>query len=64
MTANGCGIGILPTLMTKTLYPKTLKQIIDAPIYSEELCLVYRNEIRSIQAIQTITTAIKNYCNK
>ncbi|MCE0721858.1 MULTISPECIES: LysR family transcriptional regulator [Legionella] len=64
MTANGCGIGILPTLMTNTLYPKKLKQIIDAPVYSEELCLVYRNEIRSIQAIQTITTAIKNYCNK
>lgn len=64
MAAKGCGIGILPTLMTNTLYPKKLKRIMDAPIFSEELCLVYRNEIRSIPAIQTITTAIKNYCNK
>lgn len=64
LTANGAGIGILPTLMTKTLYPTKLKKIPDTPVYSEEICLVWRNENRNILAIQTIAKAIKKHCQK
>lgn len=64
MTANGCGVGILPSMMTGSLYPKKLKRVHEAPVCSEELCLVYRHEIRNIRAIQTITESIKKYCSK
>ena len=61
LTANGCGIGILPTRVAKSMYPDKLKRITKAPVYSDEICLIYRNENRNIQAIQTIADAIKDF---
>lgn len=63
ITANGCGIGILPSLMTKTLYPKKLELIENMPVFNEEICLIYRNEIRTIPAIRKICDSIKKYCS-
>lgn len=63
LTANGCGIGILPTRVAKLMYPKKLKPIPDAPVYSDEICLVYRNENRNVQAVQTIVNVIKCFFN-
>lgn len=60
LTANGCGIGILPTRVAKAMYPDKLKRVPKSPIYSDEVCLVYRNENRSVQAIQTIANIIKD----
>ena len=60
-TFNGCGIGILPARVAKTLYPNKLKPIPKMPAYSDELCLVYRNENRNIKAIQAIVTAVKGF---
>lgn len=59
LTAHGCGIGILPTRVAVSMYPNKLKRIPLAPIYSDEICLVYRNENRNVQAIQTIVSLIK-----
>ncbi|CDZ77782.1 Cyn operon transcriptional activator [Legionella massiliensis] len=59
LTANGCGIGILPTRVAKSMYPDKLRRIPNAPVYSDEVCLIYRNENRNIQAIQTISNVIK-----
>lgn len=64
LTANGCGIGILPERVAKTLYPDKLKRVAKAPVYSDEICLVYRNENRNVQAIQTIVSFIKNHFNR
>lgn len=61
LTAMGSGIGILPARVAKSLYPRELKQIPKMPIYSDELCLIYRNENRNVKAIQTIATAIKEF---
>ena len=61
LTANGCGIGILPSRVAKSMYPDKLKRIPNAPVYSDEICLVYRHENRGVQAIQTITNVIKDY---
>lgn len=61
LTANGCGIGILPARVAMSMYPNKLKRISKAPIYYDEICLVYRNENRSVRAIQTITGTIKDY---
>jgi LysR family transcriptional regulator, cell division regulator len=61
LTANGCGIGILPTRVAKSMYPNKLKRVPNAPVYSDEICLIYRNENRNVQAIQTITSFIKDF---
>lgn len=61
LTAQGCGIGILPERMVKTMYPNKLHAVANMPVYSDDICLVYRNENRQIQAIQTIVNAIKAY---
>jgi DNA-binding transcriptional LysR family regulator len=61
LTANGCGIGILPTRVANALYPDKLKRIPDSHFYSDEICLIYRNENRNVQAIQTIATTIKQF---
>ncbi|WP_131782468.1 LysR family transcriptional regulator [Legionella gresilensis] len=63
MAAQGCGIGILPKLMTSTLYPERLICVNQSPIYREEVSLVYRNENRGIKAMQVIAEAIKHYCD-
>jgi len=59
LTSVGCGIGILPTRVVNSMYSEKLKRIPNAPVYSDEICLVYRNENRNVQAIQTIVNAIK-----
>lgn len=61
LTMHGCGIGILPTRVAKSMYPNNLKQIKSAPRYIDELCLIYRNENRDVKAIQIITKVIKDY---
>lgn len=58
LTAHGAGIGILPERVVKALYPKKLCRIPHAPVYKDEICLVYRHENRHIQAVQTIIQAI------
>jgi len=63
LTTAGCGIGILPTRVVKSLYPDKLKRIPKAPVYSDEVCLVYRNENRNVEAIQVIVNIIKNFFN-
>lgn len=59
LCAAGAGIAILPTRVVKALYPKTLRPIHQAPVYSDEVCLVYRNELRHVRAAQIIVDAIR-----
>lgn len=61
MAAKGCGIGILPGRVATALYPKLLERIPKTPAHIDEICLIYRNENRHIQAFQTIITAIKKH---
>ena len=61
LTANGVGIGILPTSVALSAYPKILKQIPKMPMFHDEICLVYRHENRNIKAMQTIINAIKSH---
>lgn len=59
LTANGGGIGILPTCIALSTYPK-LTAVPKMPYYHDEICLVYRHENRSIKALQAIISSIKN----
>lgn len=61
LTANGCGIGILPTRVANAISSNKLKRVPKTPTYSDELCLIYRHENRNVKAIQVITDAIKKF---
>jgi len=61
LTAAGCGIGILPARVVQSMYPDKLKRVPQTPVYSDEICLVYRNENRHVQAVQTIVNVIKEF---
>lgn len=58
LTAAGCGIGILPACFAETLYAGRLVQLKDAPVFSDEVCLICRHENRQVQAVQAIMDAI------
>lgn len=62
LTASGCGIGILPTRVVKAMYPDKLKRVAKAPVYKDEVCLIYRNENRNVRSIQAMAAAIKDVC--
>ncbi|MGX6642771.1 LysR family transcriptional regulator [Legionella pneumophila] len=62
LTALGLGYGILPTRVT---YPyKHLKKVLNAPVFRDEICLVYRPEKHnnpvSKKIIQIIRSSISN----
>ena len=62
LTAAGIGIGILPTCIATSLHRDKLERIPGAPIYEDEVCLVYRHENRNNKAIQVTAQAIKGIC--
>lgn len=59
LTANGSGIGIIPTCVALSAYPNKLTPVPKMPYYHDEICLVYRHENRNIKAVQAITSSIK-----
>lgn len=59
LTANGGGVGIIPTSVALAAYPDKLTPVPNMPYYHDEICLVYRYENRNIKAIQAIINAIK-----
>lgn len=61
LTASGCGIGILPSRVAAALHPKLLTRIANAPVYQDEICMLYRVENKNINAIQIIANSIKEY---
>jgi len=62
LTAQGCGVGILPTTVAKR--HKKLQRVPNARVYTDEICLIYRPENKNIVAVQEIILAIKKYFNK
>lgn len=64
LTASGCGIGILPARIAQAMYPDKLMRIKKTPVHSDEVCLIYRNENRGVQAIQEIVNTIKGFHGK
>lgn len=59
LTASGCGIGILPERVAKSLYPQELKPIPNAPFYKDEIYVIYRQENRNVLGIQATIKALK-----
>lgn len=61
LTAKGCGIGILPRRVVASSYLDVLSKVQNAPVYHDEICMLYRVENRNIKAMQVITNAIKEF---
>lgn len=59
LTANGCGIGILPSCFIASTYHNQLAKISTAPSCHDEIYLIYRNENREVKAIEIIIDEIK-----
>jgi DNA-binding transcriptional LysR family regulator len=63
LTVAGVGIGILPGSVAKVYQSKKLHRLEGAPVYHDEICLVYRHENRNMKAVQVVMQAIKNAAN-
>lgn len=59
LTANGCGIGILPSCFVQSIYMDTLSRVPNAPAQTSQVYLIYRQENRELKAIQTVAAALK-----
>jgi DNA-binding transcriptional LysR family regulator len=60
LTAQGAGIGILPTSIAYATGTLNLQPLTDMPSYNDEISLIYRHENREIMAVQTMVQAIKH----
>lgn len=60
LTANGCGIGILPAQAAHRS-KKKLVQLQETPVFSDEHCLIYRVENKNVKSIQAINAAIRRF---
>ncbi len=57
LTADGCGIGILPQTVAKN--QKKLKPIRAALVYLDQICVIYRPENKEVAAIREVINAIR-----
>jgi DNA-binding transcriptional LysR family regulator len=61
MTAENCGVGILPQTFTERFFGDQLKKIPGAPMYNKPMCLAYRPENKNVMAIQVVLGAMNDY---
>lgn len=61
LAIEGGGIAILPKRVALAFGKDKLQALPSAPIYHDQICLVYRHENRNIQAIQKIIDTIKQW---
>jgi LysR family transcriptional regulator, cell division regulator len=58
LTAAGAGIGILPSKVAERARKK-LTRVPKAPVFYDELCLIFRVENKNVKSIQAINQAIR-----
>lgn len=59
LVASGCGFGIVPGRVAKRKSYMKLQRIKQAPIFHDEICVIYRVENRNVPAIQIISQRLK-----
>lgn len=57
LTASGTGVGIIPGRVAATAF-KPLQKIPQAPIFRDEICLLYRIEKKGVRALRTLADSI------
>lgn len=60
MTAQGFGVGILPSCFTQRFFGDKLQEIPNAPTHEKPLYIAYRPENKAVKAIQMVIKAIKS----
>jgi DNA-binding transcriptional LysR family regulator len=60
LTANGCGIGILPA-RGAAMARKPLERVPRAPVFADEHCLIFRVENKNVKSIQVLSQAIRDF---
>lgn len=58
LTANGCGIGILPARVAKSATNNSLIKLQNFPVFKDEICLLYRVENKNNKALKEISKEI------
>lgn len=58
LTAEGAGIGILPTRVAEFMYPDHLQTIAKNPTHPDEAYLIYRHENRHLLSVKTVIEQI------
>ncbi len=58
LTAQGCGIGILPARVADRALKK-IARVPKAPVFFDEHCLIYRAENKNVKSIQALNAAIR-----
>lgn len=64
LTAHGCGIGILPSCFSQSVYMKQLTRVEGAPEINDEIYLIYRKEYLNISTVNAVVTSIKEISKK
>ncbi len=61
LTASGAGIGIIPGRVAEAASIKGLQRIKNAPVFSDEISLIYRVENRGVKSIQVIADRFRKF---
>lgn len=64
LALKGAGIAILPACVAHNMGKNQLIRVKNSPVYSDQICLVYRHENRNIEAIQEIIRTIKKFVSE
>lgn len=64
LTANGCGVGLLPSCFINTLYADKLKRLPHVPVIKNDKYLIYRKEYINIAAIKKMIEMLKEWAKK
>ncbi len=64
LTAKGCGLGILPSCYVNKQYADKLKRVVNMPIVTNNIYLIYRKEYLNVQVIKTTIDCIKYWAEK
>ncbi len=61
LTANGCGVGLLPSCVVESMYADQLKKVDhpNLPVFNEDLYLVYHREYINVEAVKTVIAVIQ-----
>lgn len=63
LTAQGCGIGIIPSHVA-ALSKAPIKKVPKAPVFNDEICLIFRVENKNVKSIQSISQAVQELFRK
>lgn len=64
LTAKGAGIGIIPGRVAATALGKGLARVPKAPVFRDEICLIYRIENKGVKSIQVMGNKILTHFNE